>query len=436
MGKIGLIIQREFTTRVKKKSFIIMTILAPVLIAGMMTAILYAAINKNEKQVIEVVDDTGLFEKFLEDSKNFTYRRNYNSKPAASADLYKKDYNTILWIPNNFPYGGIQIISKEQPSTGTTFALKKQLRYVMEDNALYEKCKVTRKDIKAGIPDFGVISKKQKEDGTEEEKSEVGSYIIGMVLSLVIYMFIFMYGVQVMRGVIEEKTNRIVEILASSIKPVQLMFGKIIGIGLVSLTQFLVWGILGAILTSIGTFAVTKASGLSPEQMEAFNPTGMQAPQMNDVAGAQFFAYIGHVDLLGIFTSFLVFFIGGYLLYSAIFGAIGAAVDNETDTQQFMLPVSLPLIGSIVLSMSFVMNDPNGLLSKVISIFPLTSPIAMMVRLPYGVPPWELYLSMGLLIITAIGVTILAARVYKAGILLYGRKPTFKDMFKWMRKAR
>lgn len=436
MGKIGLIIKREYTSRVRKKSFIVMTLLAPLLLAGIFTTVIYLMVTERENQVIEVVDETGILVKYLESGQFIEFRNNYDVKEKAVDNLYKSDFNTVLYIPRNFVGNTIQILSKNQPSVATSQNLKRQITNIMEDDILYEKCGLTRKDVQSQIPPFAVETIEVGENGEKVKKSDIGSYAIGFGLTFFIYMFIFMYGVQVMRGVIEEKTSRIVEVIISSVKPVQLMFGKIIGIGLVSITQFFVWIILGTVLVTAGSAAVIKSQGISPEELEAFNPNAVQQSEQMAVGGAQadILEYMSHIDFGGIISSFLVFFIGGYLLYSAIFAAIGSAVDNETDTQQFMMPVSLPLIGSFILSMSFVVNDPNGLISKVISIFPLTSPIAMMVRLPYGVPPLELYLSMGLLILTAIGITFLAARIYRTGILMYGKKATFMDLFRWMRR--
>jgi ABC-2 type transport system permease protein len=247
---------------------------------------------------------------------------------------------------------------------------------------------------------------------------------LGAAFAFIIYFFIFLYGVQVMRGVMEEKTNRIVEIIISSVKPFQLMMGKILGIAMVGLTQFLIWIALSGILTGvISIFFASQMDGLSGDVEQAGNQMQAMNPILEAFFNLNFSFYI---------TIFVFYFLFGYLLYSAMFAAIGSAVDSEADTQQFMLPVTLPLVISFATSFSILASDPHGSMATFMSIFPLTSPIIMMVRLPFDPPGWELAVSMLTLVFTFILFTWLAGRIYKVGILMMGKKPTYKQLFKWM----
>jgi ABC-2 type transport system permease protein len=264
------------------------------------------------------------------------------------------------------------------------------------------------------------------EDGEKASATGV-KMITGYLTGFMIYFFVFFYTSQVMRGVIEEKTNRIVEVIISSVRPFQLMMGKVLGIGAVGLVQFLIWVVLSTAIYALGVGVLFKDK-IQPEQL--VNQQGIeQAVEVSE--GLAFVQSIESVNFPLIIAGFLIFFIGGYLLYAALFAAIGSAVDNETDTQQFMLPVTIPLILAIIVT-TRVIEDPNGALAFWFSIVPLTSPIVMMVRLPFGVPAWELALSIALLVMGFIAATWLAGRIYRVGILMYGKKPSWKEIFKWM----
>jgi len=256
------------------------------------------------------------------------------------------------------------------------------------------------------------------------------SMIIGMFSGILIYMFIFLYGVQVMRGVIEEKTSRIIEVIISSVKPFQIMMGKIVGIGLVGLTQFIFWIVLTGILIIV--MSIVVGVNLSPEAVSQMNSV-----QLNEAAGSEInetLLAILNLPWLAIISSFLVYFLGGYFLYSALYAAIGAAVDSETDTQQFMIPVMLPLMLGLYVTQLSVFTNPAGSAMFWLSMIPFTSPIAMLVRIAMGnAEVWEVLLSITLLVLTFIGTTWIGARIYKTGILMYGKKVTYKDLFKWIR---
>jgi ABC-2 type transport system permease protein len=265
------------------------------------------------------------------------------------------------------------------------------------------------------------------ESGNVENASIELYTVVGMALSFAIYIFIFLYGVQVMRGVIEEKTNRIVELIVSTVKPFQLMLGKVLGIAMVGLTQILIWVILSGVLISILMLSLNLNLGMEAGPgMGAENPVAQGAIE-------KLIAPVLDLNFPLIIGGFLFYFIGGYLTYSALFAAVGAAVDSETDTQQFMFPITIPLVFAIVLSTSVIIRDPNGTLSTWLSYIPLTSPIAMMVRIPFEPPLWQVFLSMAILTAFFIFVIWLASRIYRTGILMYGKKASYRELLRWMR---
>ncbi|MFZ4707386.1 MAG: ABC transporter permease, partial [Bacteroidales bacterium] len=288
--------------------------------------------------------------------------------------------------------------------------------------------------------DVNLTTIKIEEGGKEEKSYTEVSMAVGMFGSIMIYFFIFMFGAQVMRGVIEEKTSRIIEVIVSSVKPFQLMMGKILGIALVGLTQFLLWVVFTAAIVTIVQSAFPEKFKTNPTE-QAFTPKSqMIAPQNTDQNQAapkeengpnEMFEAINSINYGVMIGAFIFFFIGGYLLYASLFAAIGSAVDSEADTQQFMLPITIPLIFSIVMA-QYVINNPGGPLSFWLSIIPLTSPIIMMIRIPFGVPFGEIALSCGLLIAGFLGTTWMAARIYRTGILMYGKKVNYRELAKWL----
>lgn len=435
MNKILLIIQREYLSRVKKKSFIIMTLLTPIIIAAFYGMMFYFSIKGADSTTnkIAVVNENKYLTEQLPSSKSRNYQ--YVNKPFAEvkSQLAKSGYDYVLYIP---PFeldhpNGIQLLGEKQASLG----LNSQIDDDIQELIRIQKLKlsgISQADLDALKTSISIDNKKINAVGEEEDASAGASTIIAYVSGIMMFLFIMLYGIQVMRGVIEEKTSRIIEVIISSVKPFQLMMGKIIGIALVGLTQFILWIVLTASISSLAVSALVDKKDLKVATQATTMPNGEISKIANDdnmVASIQ--KSMANLELTKIVTVFFFFFIGGYLFYSALYAAIGSAVDNETETQQFMFPVIMPLMLGYVLSLSVVTNDPYGSIAFWLSIIPFTSPIAMMVRLPYGVPDWQLALSMALLVVGFIGTVWLASKIYRVGILMYGKKTNFKEMLKW-----
>ena len=438
MNKILLIIQREYLSRVKKKSFIVMTLLTPILIAGFYGLMFYFSIQgiKGTNNKIAVVTENKTLTEKLPSNKNRTYEYVGQSLKEMKASLKNSSFDYVLFLPEfdlNHPKG-IQVLGTKQAG----LALSSNISDDIEELIRIQKLKasgISQNDLDKLKTSIDIDTKKINDKGLEEDSSAGASTIIAYVSGILMFMFIMLYGIQVMRGVIEEKTSRIIEIMISSVKPFQLMMGKIIGIALVGLTQFILWIVLTA---SISTVAVK----VFVDKDDLKQATSVSATPLKGTAGAELAASnaspfnnmqksLANLEITKILTVFIFFFISGYLFYSALYAAIGSAVDSETETQQFMFPVMMPLLLGYVLSLSVVTNDPYGQMAFWLSIIPFTSPIAMMVRLPYGVPDWQLALSMGLLIVGFIGTVWVASRIYRVGILMYGKKTSLKEMVKW-----
>lgn len=439
MNKILLIIQREYFSRVKKKSFIVMTFLTPLLIAGVYALIgffAYKGIKDTHDKVAVVSTNKTLTEK-LSANQNVAYVYIDKSLEQAKKDLSKANYDYILYLPE-FSLAapkGVELFGAKQPGMSLNRRISGDIEELIKTQKLKESG-ISQTDLDKLKTSVDISTKKIAETGKEEESSAGASTFIAFTAGVLMFMFIMMYGIQVMRGVIEEKTNRIIEVIVSSVKPFQLMMGKIVGIALVGLTQFMLWIVLTLAISTAAvslftnkedikemtasTQAQTQISGA--EQVTSAAPQGPVADIQKSLAG---------LDVGKIIVVFLFFFLGGYLFYSALYAAIGSAVDSETETQQFMLPVMLPLLLGYALSLSVVTNDPYGSTAFWLSMIPFTSPIAMVVRIPYGVPGWELALSMAILAVGFVATVWIAGRIYRVGILMYGKKTTFKEMFKW-----
>lgn len=446
MNKIGLIIQREYLTRVRKKSFIVMTILGPVLMAALFIVPVWMAMNDEDESNILVIDDSFLFTERMVDTESihFFYPEMGVGLDSAKTQLMASDnYDAVLFIHEKIlsTPNGIQLIYDKQPGINVIRYIENSIENDIEKFKL-AKSGIDQATIEAAKTNVRLITKKIDEIGEESKSNTELSMIVGMFSGILIYMFIFLYGVQVMRGVIEEKTSRIIEVIISSVKPFELMMGKIVGIALVGLTQFLLWAVLSTVLISGGKSLVeshfSKEAPTSIEQ--AMTSAGNASSEAGAVASAELnqeainevFASIEQIDFPVILFSFLFYFLGGYLIYSALFAAVGSAVDNEADSQQFMLPITAPIIFSFVMA-QVVINNPESAMSFWLSMIPFTSPIIMMVRIPFGVPYWELALSMALLVIGFIATTWLAGRIYRTGILMYGKKISYKELWKWLR---
>lgn len=446
MNKILIIIQREYLSRVKKKSFLLLTFLTPILIAGIYAFMIWMMMKDDtEKRTIGVINESELVNPV--ESKDFTtfeYIENTSFEEAKKM-LDTKGYYALLKIPKDilesqsaelfsFKQVTIEVKSETGSQIRNHIETIKRSKIIAEANMpdLEQKLAATKTPISVKTIKFG-------DDGEIKQSSTEIAMGLGFAMSFIIYMFIFMYGVQVMRGVIEEKSNRIIEVIISSVKPFQLMMGKIVGVAMVGLTQFLMWVILTGAIIMIGSAvflpgldasSIQEASSISQLPSTGQSMNQAQLNMMQDVLGTFDMSYI-----MGILGGFIFFFLAGYLLYSALFAAVGSAVDNETETQQFMLPVSLPLILALYIGMAAAKN-PEGPIAFWGSIIPFTSPIVMLVRIPFGVPLWELLLSMGLLVATFILITWVAAKIYRTGILMYGKKVSYKEIWKWLRYHR
>ncbi|WP_187263207.1 ABC transporter permease [Pontibacter beigongshangensis] len=443
MHKIWLIIQREYLTRVRKKSFIIMTFLTPLLLAAFMVVPAWLATVSDSSDVVMVLDESGLFVDKLETKKDLLFIPIQGDLESAK-ELYQETGNTaLLYIPQmdiNDPQG-FKVYSKKNTNIQTKARLENMLEKEIE-NQRFIASGIDREQLNKMKADISIATVNLSEEGERDNNAWVTSGA-GIIAAVIIYFFIFMYGVQIMRGVIEEKTNRIVEVIISSVKPFQLMMGKIVGIAAVGLTQFLLWVILSmVVVTGVQAAFGIKAAPTPAEQIMSGQAaaTGAdlteeeQAAEDNrakEVMGTTLSA-LGNLNIPLILGCFLFYFLGGYLLYGSLFGAVGAAVDNETDTQQFMFPITIPLVISFILSYSVVLQNPDGPVAFWLSVIPLTSPIIMMVRVPFGVPAWELLVSMGALILGFIFTTWIAARIYRVGILMYGKKVSYRELSKWL----
>ncbi len=444
MNKSILILKREYLTRVKKKSFIVMTLLIPIMMAALTILPTYLAMmDDKESRTIAVYDPTGLVLNLLENTEYTKYH--YIPEPEFNSlrTNFKSDkYYAILFIPENIlTTNRAEMISDKQ----VTFDVKSQVTQRIENIIEGEKRKQVIAEI--GVPDLekklasiktniSVETIKIGEKGVEVKSSTEMAMAIGYASGFIIYMFVFIYGTMVMRGVMEEKTNRIVEVIISSVKPFQLLFGKIIGIGLVGLTQIAIWIILGIGITTGLTAFVGHGSAETVQHAQnimasgAVNQMAASTPaQQNKVI--EILQMVGNLNLPLIIFALFFYFIGGFILYASLMGAIGSAVDADEDAQQLMLPVTMPLIFSIIILFA-VAKNPEGPLAFWASIFPLTAPVTMMVRIPFGIPAWEIVLSMVLLVASIFGSIWMAGKIYRTGILMYGKKVNFKEIAKWL----
>jgi len=417
MRKIWLIIKREYLVRVRKKAFIVMTIVGPLLMAALMIVPTYLANETQELRTIAIAEEGFEFTNQIEDT-DFLH---FSKIPTEEAILLKNDfsesnYYALLYIEEN----NFTLYSNQQISLSVSKAIENQLEQIIE----HQKLKA------AGI-DLTILSEAQStvnittkiitEDGSTTNSKAEASMGIGFICGILIYMFIFMYGTMVMRGVIEEKTSRIVEVIISSVKPFQLMMGKILGVALVGLTQFALWILLTIAIASVAELMFMDASSITTEL-----DSTQQSILLRELSN-----FTGGINLVQIFISFIFYFLAGYLMYSSLFAAVGSAVDAEADTQQFVLPITIPLILAFILIQP-IMENPDGPLAFWMSIIPFTSPVIMMVRLPFGVANWELALSMAVLILSFILTTYLAGKIYRTGILMYGKKTSYKELWKWL----
>jgi len=436
MNKILLIIQREYLSRVKKKSFLVLTFLVPVLFIGMFAILGYLAVKGDDlgdDKKVQVIDMSGEFAGKFVNSPTITYVFSTDNYDSAKAHFIDNGYNFLLHIPPATSGAEIELLSEKKPSATTIDAVENNLSRIAESRRL--KLAGIDTAVLAQAQKRITVKAKQITAAGEKDAQTYTAYAIGFLSAFLIYMCLFIYGTQVMRGVIEEKVSRIVEVIISSVKPFQLMLGKIIGVGMVGLTQFLLWIVISVALSTVGgsimASKMSESGQVQQVQQSMAAAKGANAVKTPDKGMSAIMESIESIPVVYTISCFLFYFLFGYLLYSAIFAAVGSAVDNETETQQFMIPVTLPLIFTFALAQSFIINNPDSSLSVWLSMIPFTSPIAMMIRIPFGVPAWQLGLSMLFLVLGFVFTTWVAARIYRVGILMYGKKASYKELARW-----
>lgn len=432
-SKIGIVIRREFFERVSKKSFIISTLLMPILMLGLMVApALIAAFSQPEKRIIAVVDDSGIIASSLNNDDNVEYV--IMEQPIDSV-LKKTDIDGVLHINKdimNSKSGSIAFYSNEASSMQIETGITSQIEQTIENERLknynIENLDEILNSIKA---DISMQTFRLDEENNSSASSSFLSYIIGVIMTLILYLFLLLYGQMVMTSIIEEKNNRVLEIVVSSIKPAQLMMGKILGIGSVAVVQVLIWAIMlviisGALLPMLipteimGDIVASNAGTLNAENA------------VTDIEMIHALATLSNVGyILKIFSFLLVFLIGGFLFYSSLYAAIGSSVDNIQDAGQFQSIVVFPILIGFVLAMS-IANDPNSTMATVMSLIPFTAPMVMIARIPFGIATWEIVTSLVILYISFILLVQLAAKIYRVGIFMYGKKPSIKEIIKWI----
>lgn len=434
MDKLKLIIQREFFAKVKNKSFIVMTVLSPLMVVGLFSLIIFLnEKNAEEVRTIAFVDESQKFSDAFEDTDAVKYIDLTSLGIEEAREKTKEFYYGLLVIPKsdslNELSNGITFFSNDTPSLTVLSSIESKLEKKIRNLKIAE-LQIDVDKIKAIETTVTIAA----ENFSGEKSSKIGSMlrmVAGGGFGYLIFMFIIIYGTSVMRSVIEEKTSRIIEVIISSVKPFQLMMGKIIGNAMAGILQFIIWMVIGGILL----FAITLYFGVGDVSSSSSQMAPEMVQQMQQSSNSDLqlvLQEIKNLPILTMFFSFIIYFLGGYLIYSSIYAAIGAAVDSETDTQQFMMPVLMPLVIAIYVGFS-VIENPHGPIAVAFSLFPLTSPIVMLMRIPFGVPWWQLITSIILLIITFIGMVWFAAKIYRVGILMYGKKPSYKEIYKWLK---
>ena len=439
MNKTLIIIGREFTTRVRKRSFLVLTLVVPILLAGFYAFLMWMLLKDDtQDRKIAVINQSVLETPFEQINNNtFEYLNTPVDESGASEFLRQHDYYALISIPENImDHPEIPVYSFSHVPMELKNEIASQLRKKIED---IKRAKVIAE---SQVPDLEeqlsatqtpvlVRTLKITDSGEAKESSSEVASAIGLIGGMIIYFFIFMYASQVMKGVIEEKTNRIIEVLVSSVKPFQFLLGKIIGVAAVGLVQFLIWVVFGLVLILVmQTFFLRNAGNLAGGLPDIAGTGNLSAEKMQIIQKVAM--TIDPIFIIKFLASFLFYFIGGYLLYASLFAAIGAAVDNETDSQQFLTPLSIILVIGLYIGFA-AMKSPESPMVFWSSLIPFTSPIVMLVRIPFGVPTWEILTSMALLIVSFIFFTWLSGKIYRIGILMYGKKVTWKELYKWLK---
>jgi ABC-2 type transport system permease protein len=433
MNHLQLIIKREYLNKVRNKSFIIMTFLSPIIMVVIFTLVAYLSqLNNETVNTINILDESGLFTNSFEDSKiiNYTNLENVSLDEAKLATETSQVYG-LLYIPKapvlDDLSESITFYSEDSPS----ISMMRSIENKIEDKVNVLKLEESGINAKQ-IEELRINIDAKIETFEGKKTSKLGSFlklIFGGIAGYLLFMFIIIYGNMIMRSVIEEKTSRIIEIIISSVKPIKLLLGKIFGTTLAGITQFAVWIVIMLILsTTISSVFGIDPSSIPSQQQELLSETSKSQQMITDVL-----LEINNLPISNLIIMFVFFFIGGYLLYSSLYAAIGAAVDNETDTQQFMLPILMPLILGIYVGFFTVMDNPHGIVSQVFSYIPLTSPVVMLMRIPFGVPLWQQILSLVILFATFMATVWFASKIYRVGILMYGKKASYREIIKWLK---
>lgn len=435
MDKVWLVIKREYLSRVQKKSFLLATLLTPLIFPAIMGFFVWIALDDTERpylSIIEVIDENNLF--FIESSEQYAFSFSNTSFEEAKKMVREGERFAALYIPSidlSNP-SGITLYTNTTPSIGLRSFIENSLKRRIEEQKLFD-AGIDPEILDAYRTKVNLQTVTLDLSGEEKVSDATVNYIIGFISGILIYIFIFVYGNQIMQGVIEEKSSRIIEILVSSIRPFQLMLGKIIGIGAVGLTQFLIWIVLiGSLSTLVMGFLGLQ---MPQQQLMELSNTELSSQIRPDNNFYQTILVLQNINFVQLILTFIFYFLGGYLLYGALFAAIGAAIDAPSEAQQFMLPITIPLLIAYMGLFIFVLDDPNSNASFWLSIIPLTSPIAMMGRASYGIPFSELLFSMVLLVTGFIFSTWVAGKIYRIGILIHGTKVNYKTIWKWLKSA-
>jgi ABC-2 type transport system permease protein len=431
MNKIGLIIQREFLNRVQKKSFLIATIFIPLIFPAIIGLLVFVAkqSEKNaKKEVVLYIDESSMF---IPDTAKFIFKKFNGPLEEGKRAYTHTDEFGLLYIPRyelSKPKG-ITLYTKINPSLDDLNSIERLFETQIKELKML-KLNIDKKMLDSLKTDVNISTIKISESGQEKSSNTGVLFGIGMACGILMYMFIFIYGAQIMQGIIEEKTSKVVEVIVSTVRPFQLMMGKIIGLASVGLLQFLIWIIL---MTTV-TFGVLHYFGIDPPQQQAMQQISVDAAAHQAAVNSEITNSINEIISLPwayIAFTFLFYFLGGYLIYGALFAAVGSAVDSPAEAQQFIFPITIPMLISYLSLFIFILKDPQGSVSVWLSIIPLTSPIAMMGRIGFGIPAWQQALSMLLLVVGFILTTWVAGRIYRVGILMSGTKVNYKVLAKW-----
>ena len=460
VSKFLLVAEREYLTRVRKRAFVVLTLLVPLLIAGFGLFVGKIVQSDETTEIVDVRDDSGLgLDARLASTPQLQFRPVTGALADAKKGFQRQKHAGLLYLPAGLNVDdprGVQFFGKGNISLSKESRVKTALTDAFSELKMQKSglTKTQLDQLRAKVP---LMSVSVDETGQEKDSNSGVTTALASALAVAIYIFIFLYGVQIMRGVGEEKSSRVMEVMLSAVKPFDLMMGKIVGIAAVGLTQFLLWGLLSWGATTLvlpllmqtdrpptetaaqptavpnaAPAGAATAKAAPPDNDQAGQEAGAAASQSNPAKRFSFFDTLAALPIGLILFGFVAYFLGGYLLYGALFGAVGAAVDDQTDTQQFMFPITMPLILSYVVGFAVIIRNPDGPVAFWMSMIPFTSPIAMVIRLPFGVPAWQLALSLALLALGFVGTVWVAARIYRVGVLMYGKKVTYRELGKWM----